>query len=107
MLEIARGCYLENVLFGKPDSLERVEIGQFIESVGRLQGNELAKYINEHMATRMFVVSENITAADVVVFAALAPYFSSEINDMQKVELGHAFRWIDHIQHLPGMLHQV
>ena len=78
MLEIARGCYLEDILFGKPDSIERVEIGQFIETVGRLEGRELAEYVNEHMATRMFIVSENITAADIIVFAALSPFFSSE-----------------------------
>ena len=54
----------------------------------------------------MFIVAENITAADFIVFAALAPWFS-QLNDFQKLELPNAFRWIDHIQHLPGMLEQV
>jgi len=54
----------------------------------------------------MFLVGENITAADVVVFAALAPLFS-EMPGYEKFALPHAFRWLDHVQHLPGMLEQV
>jgi len=107
MLEIARATYLEEVLFARPDSVARNEIGQFIEMVGRLSGKELAEHVNSHMAMRMFLVGENITAADVVIFAALAPLFSSELQGYEKLALPHAFRWIDHIQHLPGMLEQV
>ena len=55
----------------------------------------------------MFLVSTNITAADVVVFTALAPYFAAELKDFEKIALANAFRWIDHIQHLPGLLTQV
>ena len=67
----------------------------------------MAEKINEHMAQRMFLVGESITAADVVVFAALAPLFSTELDAQQKLALPNAFRWVDHIQHLPGMLEQV
>ena len=77
MLEIARACYLEDVLFSKDESVARTEIGKFVEIVGRLDAGELTSHINTHMATRMFLVGENITAADVVVFSALAPHFSS------------------------------
>jgi glutathione S-transferase len=49
------------------------------------------------MAERMFLVSTNITAADIVVFAALASYFAKELKDFEKIALAHAFRWIDHI----------
>jgi hypothetical protein len=45
----------------------------------------------------MFLVSTNITAADVVVFAALAPYFATELKDYEKIALANAFRWVDHI----------
>ena len=76
MLEISKGCYLEEIIFQKPDSMERIEIGQSIETVGRLQGQDLADYINGLMSARMFIVSENITAADFIVFSALAPWFS-------------------------------
>jgi len=97
MLEIARGCYLEDVLFGKAGSLERSQVSSFIEIAGRLPAKELAEYVNEHMAERMFLVSTNITAADIVVFAALASYFAKELKDFEKIALAHAFRWIDHI----------
>lgn len=107
MLEIARACYLEDVLLGEADSVTRNEIGQFVESVGRVSAQEMAEKINEHMAQRMFLVGESITAADVVVFAALAPLFSTELEAPQKLALPNAFRWVDHIQHLPGMLEQV
>lgn len=73
----------------------------------RLSAKELAEFMNEHLAERMFVVSTNITAADIVVFTALAPFFAHELKDFEKIALAHVFRWIDHIQHLPGLLEQV
>ena len=27
--------------------------------------------------------------------------------DFQKIELAHTFRWLDHIQHLPGLAEQI
>ena len=107
MLEIARAAYLEDILFAKADSVTRNEIGQYIETVGRLGGRELAEQINKHMEVRMFLVGEGITAADLVIFSALAPLFSGELQGFEKFALPHAFRWIDHVQHLPGLLEQV
>jgi len=72
-----------------------------------LAPQEMAESVNTHMAQRMFLVGESITAADIAVFAALAPLFSAELQAHEKFALPHAFRWIDHIQHLPGMLEQV
>ena len=43
MLEIARAAYLEDILFAKADSVARNEIGQYVETVGRLAGRELAE----------------------------------------------------------------
>jgi hypothetical protein len=40
------------------------------------------------------------------VFAHIAKYFSA-LQDHEKIALPHVFRWIDHMQHLPGMLEQV
>ena len=106
MLEIARSCYLEDVLFAEADSVARNEICQFVESVGRLSPEEMVESVNTHMSQRMFLVGENITAADVVVFSALAPTMSAFSRE-EKLAKPHAFRWIDHVQHLPGMLEQV
>ena len=107
MLEIARVCYLEDILFGKADSLARSEVSQWVESADRLSARELAETVNAHMAQRMFLVGESVSAADVVVFAALAQLFSQELQGYEKFALPHAFRWLDHVQHLPGMLEQV
>lgn len=103
MLEISRACYLEEIMLAKKDSLARTEISKFIEMVGRLPAAELAAQVNTHMADRMFLVGENITAADVLLLAAVAPHFSALTADEKKA-MPHAFRWVDHVQHLPGML---
>lgn len=29
------------------------------------------------------------------------------MNDTDKLEVPHVFRWIDHLQHLPGLLEEV
>lgn len=50
----------------------------------------------------MFMIGSNITAADIIVHLNIAEHFRDLI-DFQKMELAHAFRWVDHIQHLPGM----
>ena len=57
----------------------------------------MAEYINDYMAERMFLVSTNITAADIIVFVALAKYFATELKDYEKIALPNAFRWLDHI----------
>lgn len=54
----------------------------------------------------MFLVGHSITAADIFVLAHLAEYFFG-LQDYEKLQLPHAFRWIDHVQHLPGMLEEV
>jgi len=73
----------------------------------RLSAKELTDFVNTHLAQRMFLVSSNITAADIFVFAHLATYFATELKDYEKLSAPHAFRWLDHIQHLGGLLSQV
>lgn len=52
---------------------------------------------------RMFLVGMNITAADIVIHLRVASHFRG-LPDLEKKEVPHAFRWVDHVQHLPGML---
>lgn len=91
---------------GKKDSKERLEIESFIEMTSRSSVTELVGYLNKHMEMKMFLVGQNITAADVVVHLYIASEFRG-YTDAQKKELPHVFRWVDHVQHLPGMLEQV
>jgi len=104
MLEIAQACYLEDVLFGKKEASSRTEISSFVEQSQRLEPAELIAKINEHIGQqRMFLCGMSITAADIVVFAHVAKDFAA-LSDFEKIDKPHVFRWIDHIQHLPGML---
>ena len=54
----------------------------------------------------MFLVGHSITAADLVAHAYLAEYFAG-LADYEKLQLPNTFRWIDHVQHLPGLLEDV
>jgi hypothetical protein len=104
MTEIARSCYLEDLIMGKKDSLERDQISQYIEMAQSLTAEEIVDFLNSHMKMRMFVVGKTITAADICLFALAGPHFA-KMDDREKNDtFPHAFRWIDHIQHLPGML---
>lgn len=96
MLEIARAAYLEDILFGSSKGKERAEILSFIELAQGMTGEQLAQFINKHLAMKMFLVGTNVTAADIISCLYVAPYFK-ELMDFQKIELCHAFRWIDHI----------
>eukprot|EP00347_Sterkiella_histriomuscorum_P004914 403358596 len=106
MLEIARSVYLEEVIFGKPDSTTRLEILSMIELATRMSPEDLIKHLNSHLELRMFLVGHSITAADITTLAHIIEHFNS-ISDYDKIQVPHAFRWIDHVQHLPGMFEQV
>lgn len=68
--------------------------------------DDLGVHVNKHLAKRMFLVGLTISAADVICHLVLAESFK-EMMDFQKIGLNHAFRWLDHMQHLPGMSEQV
>lgn len=106
MIQIAKAAYLDEVLFSAPSSKERFEILSFVELAQSLPADELCERVNKHLAMRMFLVGMNITAADIIVHFYLAEYFR-DLEDFQKIGLPNAFRWVDHIQHLPGLAEQV
>ena len=78
----------------------------FIDLAQRLSPEELVKFLNTHLELRMFLVGHTITAADIIVLVHTLEYFNT-LSDYEKVQLPHAFRWIDHIQHLPDMFELV
>lgn len=96
MIEIATAAYLQEILFGKANSKERAEILSFIELAQGMTGEELTQFINKHLAMKMFLVGTNVSAADIITCLYVAPYYK-ELMDFQKIEMCHAFRWIDHI----------
>lgn len=106
MHEVAKSVYLLDVLFGKKDSKDRAEIENFIELANRTEVADLVTHLNKHLEMKMFLVGMNITAADVVAHLRVASHFKN-MKDSEKKDVPHAFRWVDHIQHLPGMLELV
>lgn len=106
MMEIARAAYLDEVLFAKRTSKERFEILSFIELALRMTADDLGVHVNKHLAKRMFLVGLTISAADIICHLVLAESFK-EMMDFQKIGLNHCFRWLDHMQHLPGLSEQV
>jgi hypothetical protein len=67
MMEISRVAYLDEILFGKKDSKDRLEIVSFIEMAQRTEADEMVAHLNKHLAMKMFLVGQNITAADIMV----------------------------------------
>ena len=78
----------------------------FFEQAIRKSPEDLAKDLNAHLEPRMFLVGHSITAADILAHAHVAEYFV-QLPAYEQIQLPNTFRWIDHIQHLPGMLEQV
>ena len=96
MQEIAKSVYLSEVLFGKKDSQERMKTCSFIETTDRMEVDELVTFVNGHLETRMFLVGQSISAADIVVHAKIAESVRI-LTDYNKMQIPNAFRWIDHI----------
>lgn len=40
-----------------------------------MPSEELAKHVHDHLATKMFLVGLNITAADIITCLYMAPHF--------------------------------
>jgi glutathione S-transferase len=83
MTEIARACYLEDLIMGKKDSADRDQISQYIEMAQNLNAEEIVAFLNNHMKMRMFVVGKTVTAADICLFALAGPFFS-KMDDREK-----------------------
>ena len=88
MQEIAKAVYLEEVLFAKEDSIQRLEVWSLIILIGlkilsqielalRMTPEELTEYLNEHLKQRMFLVGFSITAADIASLAKVIGYVVS------------------------------
>ena len=83
------------------DAEEKALIHQWIEStVQHLScSNEraLAEHLDGCLSTRVFVLSQRLTLADLILFAALHPLFLT-LTFHEKERLGNASRWFSHVQ---------
>jgi glutathione S-transferase len=67
--------YLEDILFGKANSAQRLEIISFSEVAIRMASEELSQFLNQHLETRMFIVGHSITAADIFSLSHLLQHW--------------------------------
>ena len=75
MMEMAKVAYLDEILFGKKDSKDRLEIVSFIEMAQRTEVDELVAHLQKHLAMKMFLVGQYISAADIIVCLYIADHF--------------------------------
>ena len=50
----------------------------------------------------MYLVGFNITAADIFAYAHIVHHVQ-KMQDFEKIEKNNLFRWVDLLQHLPGL----
>jgi len=98
---IAEATRLEAIFLGKSE-LDNNQILSYFELACNLSSEELAEVLNNDLKLRMFLVNFNITAADIFLYAHLVHHVKG-LQDFEKVAQNNLFRWIDHIQHLPGI----
>jgi len=93
---------LEEIMMCKADTQERDEVSMFVEMAVSLSAEDLSAEVNKHMGMRMFLVGKQVSFADIIVFASLSAHWHF-MDDREKTTLPNCFRWLDHIQHLPGL----
>ena len=102
MMEVSKAAYLDEILFGKSGSKERLEITSFIEQTTRMEQEDMVKFLNDHLKMRMFMIGQSITAADILVLLHVSKFFIKEekekdIENYMKLQNPHVFRWLDHV----------
>ena len=98
---IAEATRFEKIFLGKNET-ENNQILSYFELVSNLEAAELAELVGKDLPLRNFLVGYNITAADIIAFAHVNEYVRG-LQDFEKIAQANLFRWLDHIQHLPGI----
>ncbi|ORX92752.1 nucleic acid-binding protein [Basidiobolus meristosporus CBS 931.73] len=96
VLQLAAGAGHEAV--GKEASAQ-AEVKKWLEEtvVEANKLNELARKLNDYLATRTYLVDNYLTLADLVTFARIYP-FATKLPKPAQPGLCNLFRWIDLIQ---------
>jgi aminoacyl tRNA synthase complex-interacting multifunctional protein 1 len=98
---IAQLTRFEKIFLGRTET-DSQQILSYFELIGSLQTEELATQLNTDLNLRMFLATYNITAADIFAYAHIVHYVQG-LQDFEKVEKNNLFRWVDHLQNLPGI----
>ena len=96
---------MELSLLGKKGSEDRKQIVSVLGLLEGREANDLAQHLEtELLMEKTFIVGEVLTAADLIAFGFVAPLLSKQLSDEDKLAMPNVFRWVDNIQHLPGLL---
>lgn len=98
---IAEITRFESIFLGRSE-MDNHQILSYFELINSLEIQDLAELLNNDLKLRMFLVSYNITAADIYAYAHIVSHVQN-LQDFEKLDQNNLFRWIDHIQHLPGI----
>ena len=77
-----------------------------MEVAERASWDELVEVLTPHLSLRTFVIGHHITAADLVLMMPVLTEFAV-MADFNKLQHPNLFRWINHIQHLPGIREEI
>lgn len=69
-------------------------------------GNELISFLNKHLQNNTFMNGFSITICDLFAFAN-AILHVTQLTDQEKLDHCNLVRWVDHIQNLEGIKHQI
>lgn len=98
---IAEMTRFEKIFLGRTEA-DNHQILSYFEVINGLQTEELATLLNNDLSLRMFLATYNITAADIYAYAHIVHHVQG-LQDFEKVAQNNLFRWVDHLQHLPGI----
>jgi aminoacyl tRNA synthase complex-interacting multifunctional protein 1 len=65
--------------------------------------SEFLQELNRHLLPNVFVIGNDISVADLVLYSQLHALVES-LNDRQRLAIPNVVRWFDNIQHLPQLI---
>lgn len=98
---IAEVTKFESIFLGKTETHNN-QVLSYFELISSLSSEELGELLNNDLKVKMFLVTHNITAADILAYAHVVHYVQG-LTDADKLAKNNLFRWVDHLQHLPGI----
>ena len=78
------------------------KILSYFEVFESLETEKIVELVNKDLRLKSFLVSYNVTAADIFAYAHVVQYVKG-FTDIQKNEQNNIFRWINQLQHCSGI----
>ncbi|EPT32123.1 tRNA binding domain-containing protein [Toxoplasma gondii ME49] len=98
------------LLLGGESDVEQAQVSQWLsfccENNFAIRGASLFQHLHSHLATRTFFCGDRLTIADFAVFVSCYAWMASS-SQKERVLYCNLTRWMDYIQHLPGVMNAV